>query len=144
MNGDEPAILTDHLPQRQIELSPPLNISSIAKGANHENAGTLFDACALIGKDRYRDSEERCNGAFAEERLVPFVLRMGHNSDTGREQFRAGRRNDKRTAAFDPEADRVKRSSKRPIFDLSLCDRSLKIYIPESWRFGGIGVSLRE
>ena len=83
MHRYESTVFAHYMSQRQIELSPPLHIGSIAKGTYHEDASTLFDVCALIGDDRYRDSEERGNGAFAEKRLVPFVLRMGHNSDTG-------------------------------------------------------------
>src|SRR5262245_13114113 len=76
LNGNEPAILTDNLPQWQIELAPPLYIGGIAKGANHENASSLFDAGALIGKYRHRNAEQRRDGAFAKERLVPLIPRM--------------------------------------------------------------------
>src|SRR4030095_519926 len=82
--GDEPSVLTDDLPQRQIELPPPLHICGITEGADHEDAGAFFDACALVGKDRYRSSEERCDSTFAEQRLISLVVRMSNNSDTGR------------------------------------------------------------
>ena len=84
LHGYEPAVFADYLSQRQIELSPPLHVGGIAKGAHHENAGAFFDACALIGKDRYRNTEKRCDGAFAEQRLVSLVVRMSNNGDTGR------------------------------------------------------------
>ena len=84
LQGYEPAVLADYLSQRQIELPPPFHVGGITKGADHENAGALFDAGALVGKDRYRGAEERCDGAFAEQRLVSLVVRMSNNSDTGR------------------------------------------------------------
>ena len=84
LNLYQPAIFADYLPQRQIELPPPLHVGGITKGADHENAGALFDACALVGKDRYRSSEERCDGVFAEQRLVSLDLPLSNNSDTGR------------------------------------------------------------
>jgi hypothetical protein len=49
---DEPPISPDNLPQRQIELPPPLHSGSIAKRTHHENAGAfsmLARSSARIG-----------------------------------------------------------------------------------------------
>jgi hypothetical protein len=83
LGTNESTIFPDNLPQRQIELAPPLHIGSIAKGADHENASAFFDARAPIRKDRHRHPKERRNGAFTKEWLISGIFRMGNNSDTG-------------------------------------------------------------
>jgi hypothetical protein len=52
-----------------------------------------FSMLALIGEDRHRDTEKRCDGAFAEERLVSLIFRMS-NKRHRQQQLRTSRRDD--------------------------------------------------
>ncbi len=120
----------DNRPDRQAQLAPPRDVRDVAEGTNHRDAAAFFRIGEGVRLDRHAHAEQRRGHLFTEERPVTLVVRMGHQGDAGRNQFRPGRVDLDR-----PEPDPVKGTGHFAILELGLRHRGFEIDVPQRRRF---------
>ncbi len=141
---EDAAVPADDGARGQIQLAPPGHVSEVAEGADHGNAGTLVRLGQRMGQDQNLHSEERRSHSPAEEGLVAFVVRMGHQRHAGCKQFRPGGLNKKLFAVRRGKRVAVVGPRNFAVLEFGLGHSSAEGDIPEGWSFRHIGIALFE
>ena len=132
---ERPVRLNDCPHRRQLQLAPPGHVGDVAERADHGDAASLFGVGQRVRFDRYACAKERRHDVRAKERLIPHVIRMGHQRHARRQQLRT-RGFDLDHAAVGPvETHAMVGAGLLAILELCLCDSRLEVHVPERGRF---------
>ena len=140
---EKAAVTADHAARRQVELSPPRDVSGVAERAHHGDAGALVGLRQRVGDHRHLDAEQRCAHHGAEQRLVALVVGMGDQRDAADDQL-GPRGVDEHVAVGAVEGDEVVGAGTLAILDLRLGDGGAVVDVPHRRCLGAVGLAAGE
>jgi len=85
---------------------------------------------------RHPRTEERRDHLLAEERPVPFIVRVRNERNAGGNQLGAGRVDLDEAALRPRETDAVVGARELAVLELGLCNRGLEVDVPKRRRLG--------
>ena len=86
---DAPVLAQDGA-QRQLQVSPPVDVGGVAEGAAHGDAGALVPLGGGVGQHRHLHAEDGGGHRGAEQGLEALVVGVGHQGHAGRQQLGTG------------------------------------------------------
>ena len=133
--GDDASVLAEDRAVREVELAPPDDVGHVAERADHGDARALVGLSEGVREHGHLDVEDRGAHGRAEERLVPVVVRVGHERDARGEQFGTRRLDvDVARAVALVERDAVVRGLLVAVLELGLRDRRAEVDVPQRGR----------
>ena len=158
--GDDAAVLAQDRAQRQLQVTPPVDVGRVAEGTAHGDARALVHLGLGVGQDRHLDAVHGGCDRRAEQRLVALVVRVGDQGDAGGQQL-GTRRLDAHVHAVldgragggslrgglgvgDVEGQAVVEARVLAALQLSLGDRRLEGDVPQARGLGLVGLAARQ
>ena len=131
---DDSAVAPDDGAVGQVEFAPPDYVRDIAEGADHGDAAALVFLGEVVREHRNFHPEDRRGDGGAEQPLVALVIRMRHERDTGRQQFRPRGLDMHIGPARAVEGDAVVGGGLVPVLEFGLGDCGAEGYVPQGRR----------
>ncbi|HVM14541.1 MAG TPA: hypothetical protein VM287_09440 [Egibacteraceae bacterium] len=129
--GLDAAVAPDDRADRELQLTPPLDVGDVTERADHGDPGALLRLGQPVGQDRHPDAEQGRDRLRAEQRLVPLVVGMGDEGDARRDQLRPGGVDLDARAVRPAEADVVVGARQLAVLQLGLGDGGLEVDVPQ-------------
>ena len=129
-------ITHDDRTSRKVKLTPPLNISSITKGAAHHHARALIRLSRRMSVNRNFHTENRGENLRTRKVLITLIIRIDNQSAASSQQFRTSSFNEHVTRTISlVEGQLVVVARVRASFELSLSNGRLESDVPQAWSF---------
>ncbi len=126
------AVALDDGAQRQVQITPPLDVGDVTERTAHGDAGALVHLRGLVRQNRHLHVEQRGVDVLAEVLLVTLVIRVRDQRAAGGQQFRTGGLDVDRGAVLETEGDLVVEARVLAGFKLGLGHCGLEGHVPQA------------